>query len=115
MIKEKDDETRNDWELMEKQITETAEHAKGLWGFACLSNSTTFKWDIGTEVYFVLGDVVRKGIVCSISYKGTCEIRYIPGLEDSIVHLASTRIYSSAYYALKEAEYRHKCKENEKE
>lgn len=91
---------------MEKKIKEQAKHAKEYWGFECLKNATTLVWDIGEEVYFVIGDSVRKGIVCLIYPSGMCGIKPIPeSIEPFIIYKRSTELYTNVYYALKQAEY----------
>ncbi len=94
------------WKAMEKRIKEQAKHAKEYWGFECLKNATKLVWDIGQEVYFVIGDEVRKGIVCLVYPSGMCGLRIIPESKVvTIFYKRSIELYTNVYYALKQAEY----------
>lgn len=95
-----------EWETMKDEICKQSEHAKDKWGFGCLKNMTRLVWDIGTEVYFVLGKTVYKGIVCFVNSHGVCGVKHIPQLcTDTTIYLHSNKLYTNVYYALKEAEY----------
>jgi len=103
------------WLEMEKNIKQRAEEAKRKWGFPHLRNATKLVYDIGEEVYYVLGSSVYKGKIVRVLPFGGCWVTHSKG-EHILLNMKS--LYKNVRYALVQADYNRKdetIKEEEKD
>lgn len=100
------------WKVMEEGILKKVEHAKDYWGFGCLKNSTNLVYDIGKEVYYVLGNEVCKGKIAAVNSFGMCKIQMN---DNSYIYIAMRELYGNVHYALCKAKHNYALRDNAQE